>query len=383
MRSKYTIAEVLNRHENAIDTICLNSWASRILHAIRKCRTAALGGHIDQCSCCKSLHISYNSCRNRHCPTCQGHLREAWIHARTKDLLPVKYFHLVFTIPHELNTFCLQNPRLLYATLFKTSWATLKGFSQNPSYLDAKIGVISLLHTWGQNLQLHPHLHCIVPGGGVQNKGAWKTAKNNGNFLFPVKEMSKVFRAKFVAELRKNKATIPQSVYDALFKKQWIVYAKQAFCTPNSVIEYLGRYSHKVAISNHRILKINHKDNTVTFSLKNYKKNGKKETLTLKEKEFIRRFSLHILPKGFTRIRHYGILSSTWKAKNLKRLQDELNTNKALQIEKKETKLGRCPMCKKGILETIFVFSKNRPPPKTVFKRIKKHNKLTLKRIQK
>ena len=159
--------------------------------------------------------------------------------------------------------------------------------------------------------------------------------------------MSKVFRAKFVAELRKNKADIPQNTYDILFKKQWVVYAKQAFCTPNSVIEYLGRYSHKVAISNHRILKIDNKNNTVTFSLKNYKKDGEKETLTLKQDEFIRRFSLHILPKGFTRIRHYGILSSTWKSKNLKALQEKLNTEKIIQILPKEIKLGKCPICKK------------------------------------
>ena len=157
-------------------------------------------------------------------------------------------------------------------------------------YLDAKIGAISLLHTWGQNLQLHPHLHCIVPGGGVTKSGEWKNSRNNGKFLFNVKEMSFVFRAKFVAELRKNKAAILQKTYDQLFKKEWVVYAKQAFCTPSSVIEYLGRYSHKVAISNHRILNINKKDDTVTFGLKNYKKDGKKETLTLKQSEFIRRF---------------------------------------------------------------------------------------------
>lgn len=383
MKSKHTIADVLNRHQYAIDTICSNTHKSRILHAIRKCRTAALGGHIDQCTCCKRLHLSYNSCRNRHCPTCQGHKREEWINARSKDLLPVKYFHVVFTIPHQLNTFCLQNPRLFYATLFKTSWATLKGFSENPTYLDAKIGAISLLHTWSQNLSLHPHLHCIVPGGGVTKNGEWKNAKNNGDFLFPVKEMSKVFRAKFVAELRKNKADILQKTYDVLFKKQWVVYAKQAFCTPNSVIEYLGRYSHKVAISNHRILKVNNKNNTVTFSLKNYKKEGKKEKQILKQDEFIRRFSLHILPKGFTRIRHYGILSSTWKSKNLKALQEKLNTEKIIQILPKEIKLGKCPICKKGILETIFAFPKNRPPPNSLLKRIKKHNKLIFKKLQK
>lgn len=383
MKSKYTVSDVLNRHQNSLDKLVANSWKSRTLHAIRKCRTQELGGHIDQCTCCKSLHLSYNSCRNRHCPICQGHKREAWIDARTEELLNVPYFHVVFTIPHELNAFCMQNPRLLYATLFKTSWATLKGFSETPTYLDAKIGAISLLHTWGQNLQLHPHLHCIVPGGGVTKTGEWKNCKSNGKFLFNVKEMSLVFRAKFVAELRKNNADISQKAYDKLFKKEWVVYAKQAFCTPSSVIEYLGRYSHKVAISNHRILKIDKENNTVTFSLKNYKKNGKKEVLTLKQDEFIRRFSLHILPKGFTRIRHYGILSGGWKSKNLKALQEKLNITKPIQLKQEETKLGKCRICKNGIMETIFAFSKIRPPPKSFLKCIKKHNKLILKRIQK
>tara|TARA_R110000868_G_scaffold89492_7_gene249146 strand:- start:6564 stop:7715 length:1152 start_codon:yes stop_codon:yes gene_type:complete len=383
MKSRHTISDVLNRHQDNLDQLVPNSWKSRTLHAIRKCRTQELGGHVDQCTCCKSLHLSYNSCRNRHCPTCQGHKREAWINARTAELLNVPYFHVVFTIPHELNSFCLQNPRLLYATLFKASWATLKGFSKNPMYLDAKIGAISLLHTWGQNLQLHPHLHCIVPGGGVTKTGAWKNCKSNGNFLFDVKEMSIVFRAKFVAELRKNKAAIPQKMYDQLFKKEWVVYAKKAFCTPSSVIEYLGRYSHKVAISNHRILNNNKKEDTVTFRLKNYKKNGKKEILTLKQSEFIRRFSLHILPKGFTRIRHYGILSGTWKSKNLKALQEKLNITKPTQLKPQETKLGKCRICKKGLMETIFAFSKARPPPKSLLKRIKKHNELIIKIIRK
>jgi hypothetical protein len=250
-------------------------------------------------------------------------------------------------------------------------------------YLDAKIGAISLLHTWGQNLQLHPHLHCIVPGGGVRKNGNWKNCKSKGKFLFNVEDMSAVFRAKFVAELRKNNADISRKSYDNLFKKEWVVYAKQAFCTPSSVIEYLGRYSHKVAISNHRIIKIDKNNNSVTFNLKNYKKNGKKEVLTLQQEEFIRRFSLHILPKGFTRIRHYGILSGTWKSENLKALQEKLNHTKPLQLKQEETKLGKCSICKKGIMETIFSFSNIRPPPKSFLRRIKEHNKRIIKRIQK
>lgn len=237
---------MLNTHKNNLDELCANSWESRTLHAIRKCRTIALGGHIDKCNCCNNLHLSYNSCRNRHCPTCQGHKREQWIEKRSKELLNIPYYHVVFTLPHELNQLCLYDPKLVYATLFETAWQTLKGFAENPTYLGARTGMIALLHTWGQNLQLHPHLHCIVPAGGVEENGDWKMSKNKGNFLFPVKEMSTVFRAKFVANLRKKKKDVPQSLYDSLFQKKWVVYAKKAFVKPEYVIEYLGRYFHPV-----------------------------------------------------------------------------------------------------------------------------------------
>jgi len=374
LRAKYKVADVLNTHKNKLDQWCANSWKSRILHAIRKCRTIELGGHIDACDCCNKLHLSYNSCRNRHCPTCQGHKREQWIEKRSEELLNIPYYHVVFTLPHELNELCLYDPKLVYATLFETAWKTLQGFAANPKHLGARTGMISLLHTWGQNLQLHPHLHCIVPAGGVQENGEWKSSKNNGNFLFCIKSMSSVFRAKYVASLRKKKQDLPQSLFDSLFKKNWVVYAKKAFVKPKYVIEYLGRYSHKIAISNHRILAIDNKNNTVTFSLKNYKKDGKKETLTLSQTEFIRRFKLHVLPKGFTRIRHYGILSGTWKKKHLKELQEKLNGQKHTKTETKtdnKSKHLQCPTCKKGTLRTIFVFTKIRPPPTHLLEQLK------------
>ena len=367
MRSKYKVANLLNNHKNNLDSLCANTWKSRTLHAIRKCRTIELGGHIDKCDCCNKLHLSYNSCRNRHCPTCQGHKREQWIENRSQELLNVPYYHVVFTIPHELNELCLYEPKLVYSTLFKTAWETLQGFASNPKLLGARTGMIALLHTWGQNLQLHPHLHCIVPAGGVLGNGAWKMSKNKGTFLFPVKAMSKVFRAKYVAQLRKEKEDICPILCNKLFQKNWVVYAKQAFVKPEYVIEYLGRYSHKIAISNHRILDISNEKQTVTFSLKNYKKEGKKETLTLTQMEFIRRFNLHILPKGFTRIRHYGILSGTWKKKNLQALQKKLNERKTVTKPKKDThtisKHLLCPYCKKGKLHVILAFDKARPPP--------------------
>lgn len=304
MPSSYKVADVLNTHRHQLDELCSNSWKSRTLHALRKCRTAALGGHVDVCDYCKKVHISYNSCRNRHCPTCQGHKREEWIAKRSEELLDVPYFHVVFTLPHELNELALKSPALVYGTLFKTAWGTLSGFAGYPKNLGARPGMIALLHTWGQSLQLHPHLHCIVPSGGVSKQGKWKSSKNKGRFLFCVKAMSKVFRAKFVAELRKQDKNISQKLYTQLFKKKWIIYAKRPFKNTFTVIEYLGRYSHKVAISNHRITAINEQEKTVGFRIKNYRKNGKQEVLTLKQEDFIRRFTLHILPKGFTRIRH-------------------------------------------------------------------------------
>ena len=320
MRPAYKVADVLEMEQEQLNTLSLTTWHYRCLQAIRRCRTAAMGGHIDKCTCCKKLHLSYNSCRNRHCPTCQGHKREQWIKARELELLNVPYFHVVFTLPSELNKWALSDGKIIYACLFKAAWQTLQQFGENPKHLGGKMGMISVLHTWGQNLSLHPHLHCIVPGGGITKNGKWKTAKNKGKYMFNVKSMSIVFRAKYVALLRKSKLKIPQQIYDIIFSKKWVIYAKQPFSKPEYVIEYLGRYTHKIAISNHRIKNINYQNKTISFSAKNYKKGGAKENLTLSSNEFVRRFGLHILPKGFTRIRHYGILSSSWKKVKLPQL---------------------------------------------------------------
>ncbi len=363
MTPNLKLADVLNLEKEHIDEICQNSWKSRALHAIRKCRTAELGGHIDKCDSCNKIHISYNSCRNRNCPTCQGHKIEQWVQAREQELLPVPYFHVVFTIPDSLNEICLKYPRITYAILFKAAWQTLQQFSENDKHLGAKMGMIAVLHTWGQNLSLHPHLHCIVPGGGVSEAGYWKNAKNNGKYLFNVKALSKVFRAKFVAELRKQMPNLSQSIYDRLFCKKWIVFAKHSVLKPKTIVEYLGRYTHKIAISNYRILKIDKQNKTVTFSLKDYRKNGKKTTLTLDTKAFIKRFSLHILPKGFTKIRHYGILSSSWKKEKLPALQSKLSGKKKLKdTQVIKTKHRKCRYCKIGNLVTLFTFDKRGPP---------------------
>src|SRR5215210_7468052 len=315
MQAAFEVAGVLEAHWLKVQhSGKYNSWQMRTLDAVRRCRTAALGSHVDGCTSCGHLRISYNSCRNRHCPKCQGAEREKWIQAREAELLPVPYFHVVFTLPEVLNTLCLFKPRILYDLLFTTSWSVLNSFGHDHKWLGAQTGMISILHTWGQTMTLHPHLHCIVPGGGLTKKGKWKHAKSEGKYLFCVKAMSKVFSGRFIAALKEQlPEQMDKAFVDQLYKHNWVVYAKRPFTGPQSVVEYLGRYTHKIAISNHRIL--NHADNEVTFSYKDYKHGSVKKEMTLDTGEFIRRFSLHVLPKSFVRIRHYGICSSSSKLK--------------------------------------------------------------------
>src|SRR5680860_295149 len=356
----YEVAQVLERNRESLADYCANTWQLRILHALRKCRTAALGGHIDRClnPSCGRLHLSYNSCRNRHCPKCQGHKREAWIRAREEELLKVPYFHVVFTLPSELNRLCLYEPKLIYGLLFKIAWQVIKGFSSNSKFLGANPGMIAILHTWGQNLSLHPHLHCIVPGGGITQSGTWKLARNKGKYLFPVKALSKVFRARFVAALRKEVQPQTARFYESLFKQNWVVYCKRPFLGPPQVVEYLGRYTHKIAIGNNRIKGL--EDGNVRFMVKDYRHGGKKSVLELSDAEFIRRFALHILPKGFTRIRHYGILSSYHKRTVIPELQKDLGRPKL--AEKVPLLHRKCPACKKGNLIAVATFTARGPP---------------------
>ena len=370
-RPLYQVADVLERNEELLSQYTGNTWQLRTLHALRKCRTAALGGHIDRCNNaqCNELHLSYNSCRNRHCPKCQGHKREQWIRAREEELLNVPYFHVVFTLPDTLNRLCLYAPKAVYTILFKTAWGVIQDFGANPKFVGASMGMVAILHTWGQNLSLHPHLHCIVPGGGISAKGKWRYAKNKGKYLFPVKAMSRVFRARFVENIRKE-FDRPRSFYDRLFAKDWVVYAKRPFSSPQYVVEYLGRYTHKIAIGNHRIISL--ADGRVGFTAKDYRKGGARLTLSLSDPEFIRRFSLHILPKGFVRIRHYGILSSSRKKTVLPPLMAEMG--RCIPQEKPPPILHRrCPRCKEGILVTVFMFD-SRGPPEHWIKKLKQQH---------
>jgi hypothetical protein len=368
MQPAFEVATILNRYwDKANAQLKLNGWQWRTLNAIRRCRSAALGGHIDQCDQCGHLQISYNSCRNRHCPKCQGQQREAWMEARKADLLPVPYFHVVFTLPEALNQVCLYQPAVVYNLLFSTVWSTIQSFAADEKNLGGNTGMINILHTWGQTLSLHPHLHCIIPAGGITKNNSWKFTRNNGKFLFPVKALSQVFRARYVSALRKALPEEPRSFFESLFKCNWVVYAKRPFGGPLQVIEYLSRYTHKIAISNHRLTDIT--GDTVSFTYKDYRQQGNKKTMTISGIEFIRRFAQHILPKRFVRIRHYGILSSRSKQTALALIREQLrNKNQPAEAPDSSTAVPKagehtCPCCKKGTMQRILDFDFRGPPP--------------------
>lgn len=360
MRPRFEVAQVIEQLGDQVNQLGLNGWQLRTLSAIERCRTAALGGHIDACTDCGSILLSYNSCRNRHCPKCQGHKREAWMQARMRELLPVPYFHVVFTLPEELNTLAMHRPKLVYDTLFAAAWQTLAAFGKQ---VDVQLGMIAILHTWGQNLSLHPHLHCVVPGAGVRGDGAWQPIRSDGKFLFHVKALGKMYRAKYVAGLRAA-GIADQGLFDALFAKPWVVYAKRPFGAPiaigaKQVVEYLGRYTHKIAISNHRLQAVG--EGKVRFGYKDYRQQGRKRSMELSQLEFVRRFALHILPKGFVRIRHYGFLSSTAKGKRLPELRSHFGVGAPEGVPVKSLH-RRCPCCKKGTLITLEHFDSRGPP---------------------
>ena len=354
----------------------------RTLNALQLCRTSALGGHILKCRACGHQEISYNSCRNRHCPKCQQVAKERWIMERESELLDVPYFHIVFTFPHELNPLAKKYPKQVYNSLFRASWQTIDTFSRDPKHLGAKTGMTAVLHTWGQQLSLHPHLHCIVPGGGLNSQGQWlfpkkyaKKPKRNIKYLFPKKALSKVFRAKFMAALR-HELEIEQAVAKDVMNKDWVVYAKRPFLGPKQVIEYLGRYTHKIAISNHRLVDIG--KGKITFKYKDYKTEEYSRTMTLEATEFIRRFCLHILPSGFMKMRHYGILSSRNKSVDLnkakeffglERWQKQKVSWKVIALEKLKINPFQCKKCGQLTLEIVQVINAERAPPIKPIKR--------------
>ena len=302
----------------------------KVLNAILRCRTAALGGHADACSKCGHEALSYNSCRNRHCPKCQANARDRWLEARTKDLLPVRYVHVVFTLPLHLSPLALQNKREIYALLFRSSAETLLEVARNPKHLGAEIGFFSVLHTWNQKLQHHPHVHCVVPAGGLTpDHSRWIDSQQK--FFLPVEVLKKVFRGKFVDGLKKLYAEHKLAFHGTLaplrdpksfaawtrplFRSKWVVYSKRPFGGAQHALRYLGQYTHRVAISNHRLVAL--ADGMVTFRWRDSANKNKKRLMALPVNEFLRRFLLHVLPPGFVRIRHFGLMAHRRRRESL------------------------------------------------------------------
>lgn len=333
------IQDILIKHgKNYCQNHPISYTQQKVMNALTKCRTSCLGGHVTVCDDCGHQQISYNSCKNRHCPKCQTLTKEKWIDHQKFNLLNVGYFHVVMTVPHTLHPVILQNQKVCYNILFKAVAETLAELSADKKYLGAQAGFTGILHTWGQNLMFHPHIHCIVPGGGLSKLLQWISSKKK--FFLPVKVVSRKFRGKYLALLK-------QAFYDGalafhgqikhleflqefenfltpIYKQEWVVYCKPPFKTAATVVEYLGRYTHRVAISNNRILDL--KDGNVTFRWRDYKDNNEWKVMTITAEEFIRRFLLHVLPDGFMKIRHYGILGNRNKTKKLKLCKTLTNT---------------------------------------------------------
>jgi predicted RNA-binding Zn-ribbon protein involved in translation (DUF1610 family) len=335
----------------------------KAFRALQNCRTAALGGHLDACPQCGFQAISYNSCRNRHCPKCQAQARDRWLAAREQELLTTSYFHVVFTVPHELNLLAQDNPRQFYHLLFTAAAATLLEIAADPKHLGAEIGILSILHTWGQNLLHHPHIHCVIPAGGISRDHThWVHPRYSGFFL-PVKVLSRVFRGKFLAGLKRlyrrkqlrcagpSTALADEKPFRQLLRclhrQDWVVYAKPAFGGPRQVLRYLGRYTHRVGISNHRLTSFD--GERVTFRWKDYAHGSQTRQMTLLATEFLRRFFLHVLPKGFVRIRHFGFLANRFRAGRVKLCRQLLaqapSPPTAAQVPQTAAAIWHCPHC--------------------------------------
>jgi len=383
------LAEIVRAYGDAYRrTHRLATVQRRALDAIETCRTAALGGHQETCDRCGAVRITYNSCRNRHCPKCQTLTKERWLAARRADLLPIPYFHVVFTLPHDLNALAQGNPRVIYALLFRAAADTLLTFGRDPRHLGGTIGITAILHTWGQNLSQHLHLHCLVTGGALAADGArWITGRPS--FLFPVRALSIVFRAKYLAALRSacdaGQLTFASGTADLadrhtfigflgrLRATDWIVYAKRPFAGPEQVLDYLGRYTHRVALSNDRL--VEHGDGHVCFRWKDYGDHGRVKILTLETDEFLRRFLLHIVPRGFMRIRHFGLLANRTRRAALTQCRALLGQPPTEDAQPESVAvlmhrltgvdLARCPVCGEGRMQITALVVRVTPLPDT------------------
>jgi hypothetical protein len=387
MSAALEVADVFRDGESAFIARygrALRGEQRQALRAVIRCRTAELGGHVQRCESCGQQRIQYNSCRNRHCPKCQALARAAWLQKRESELLPVPYFHVVFTVPHELAPLALQNQRVIYGLLFQAAARTLLEIAADPRHLGARVGCLMVLHTWGQNLMHHPHVHAIVTGGGLSPDGSrWiygKRSKRRRPFFAPVEVLSRVFRGKFIHLLKqafaagrlafhgqlqplRDPAVFEQRLNHAV-RHDWVVYAKRPFSSPTCVLKYLARYTHGVAISNRRLVALH--DGQVSFRYKDYADQQQSKILTLQTPEFIRRFVLHTLPRSFVRIRYYGFLANRQRNKQLEHCRRLLGVateptqvaeEKALLAEALDPRelCRRCPACQRGKLVIIEV----------------------------
>lgn len=378
-RPRWELADVFRLYGEAYRSSHLLPSSHRaVMRAIEVCRTAELGGHVEQCNRCGHARQAYNSCRNRHCPKCQAFKVARWLQARKIEQLPAPSFHLVFTVPHELNPLALCNKKAVYDILFQSASGTLQTFASDPKRgLGGKIGITAILHTWDQTLGDHIHLHCAVPAGALSLDGQrWIPAREN--FLFPVKALSKVFRGKFLAALRssfdQNKLSFPgktaawqtaegfRSLLHTLYQKPWLVYSKPAFGGPQAVLDYFGRYTHRIALSNDRLLSID--NGQVSFSYRDRRDCNKRKVMTLSAQEFIRRFLLHVLPSSFVRIRHFGFFANRSKKNDLPRCRELLGlpatipqvphiTTSDLSKQLTGKDLIQCPLCKDGQMRVV------------------------------
>ena len=388
MRPKLEVADIFRRHGPAYVQARadhLGRVERRVMSAIELCRSAALGGHVEGCRTCGTMHVAYNSCRNRHCPKCQGAVARDWLEARADDLLPVPYFHVVFTLPAEIATIAFQNKKAVYDILFRATAETLRIIAADPKHLGAEIGHIAVLHSWGQTLSYHPHLHCIVPGGGPSLDGTrWIACRPN--FFLPVRVLSRLFRRLFVSALQTAfeaeqlqffgdlaDLTDPRvfaRYLSAAGRREWVVYAKPPFGGPEQVLTYLSRYTHRVAIANSRLVSM--QDAKVTFRWRDYRHGRRPRQMTLEAGEFIRRFLLHTLPDGFHRIRHYGFLANGQRAARLASCRALLVAQVPQAVLR--TKPGArvaptprpCPCCGRPMV-TITVWYHGQAPPSQAF----------------
>lgn len=380
-RPEYGIAQIIQRFgADFVAQYHPNTFTLRTLDALQQCRTQTLGGHKDKCDneACGKERFSYNSCGNRHCPKCQAAKQALWAEDRMNDALNVKYFHVVFTVPEALGAICLLDSRAFYSALFECAWSTLHTFGY--SHYGVESGAICALHTWGQNIGLHPHLHCIVPAAGLTLGGKLKRITKNGKYLYPVKMLSTVFRGKLLGklklQLKKNDRLVQyQSTLDECWVKPWVVYCEPPLGNARQIVRYLGQYTHRVAISNKRIRNID--ESGVTFLFKDYKDKAREKSMTLTGVEFLRRFCMHILPCRFVKIRYYGILGSRYK-KEVEPLKQKPDLTKP--IETRQQRIVRligfdpckCPYCKTGTMRTVEELPKIRPPNNVLYPNLQK-----------